>query len=103
MFFFIFILAVTGIIIQIIEDFSAETYEIIPPFLPLVLHSVTAVHVLTGFSFAVFSVIHILANWSVLKSYFRKKTVLINREVVFAVFMSIVIVSSGIILSLLYE
>jgi hypothetical protein len=46
-------------------------YETPPAGLVSTLHFVTAVHVLTGFAFAILSVIHIVLNWKTLKNYLK--------------------------------
>jgi cytochrome b561 len=99
---FVIILVVTGTAIQITEDISEnyETVEYIPPYLTSILHSVTAIHILVGFSFGILSIVHIILNWKSLKNYFGKKTSRINKEAIFAFSLSIFFIVIGIIIAL---
>ena len=99
---FVIILVVTGTAIQIIEGIGEnyETVEYIPHYLISISHSVTAVHVLVGFSFGILSIVHIILNWKSLKNYFCKKTSRINKEVIFSLSLSISFIVIGIIVAL---
>jgi hypothetical protein len=99
---FIIILVVTGAALEIVEEIGEnyETVEYIPPYITSILHSVTAVHVLSGFSFAILSIFHIMLNWKSLKNYFGKKTSRINKEAIFAFSLSISFIVIGIIIAL---
>ncbi|MDR2506479.1 MAG: hypothetical protein LBD67_00550 [Candidatus Accumulibacter sp.] len=99
---FIIILVVTGAAIQMAEGMGEnyETVEYIPPYLTLILHSVTAVHVLVGFGFGIFSIFHIVLNWKSLKNYFCKKTSRINKEAIFAFSLSVFFIVIGIVIAL---
>lgn len=76
-------LVVTGILIQIFENFE-EGFSI---------HFFTAVHVLTGIVFAVLSVLHTLTNWRLLKSYIKSKTTaIISKEALAAFLLAMAII-----------
>lgn len=79
------ILVITGILIQIYENFE-EGFSI---------HFFTAVHVLTGLAFAVMSVLHAVTNWKSLKAYINTKEAGISREAIWAFLVGIVIVCMG--------
>ena len=57
-------LVVTGVLIQIFEAFEKD----------FPIHVATAIHVLTGVVFTVFSVLHIIINWRVMKTYINKSS-----------------------------
>jgi uncharacterized BrkB/YihY/UPF0761 family membrane protein len=99
LFFFIIILALTGTTIQIVED-MVETSETFSGVLNNILHSATAIHVLTGFSFAILSVIHIILNWKVLINHLRKKSNEINKEAVFAFLLVVIEIITGIVVGI---
>ena len=83
LFFTLTSLVVTGILIQTFEVFENE----------FPVHFCTAVHVLTGFVFTVFSVLHIIINWRSLKMYIKKeKKANISSESIVALFVTIIIV-----------
>jgi hypothetical protein len=67
------------------------------------LHFVTAVHVLTGFGFAILSVIHIVLNWKVLKSYLKKDKTGLNKETVFVCLLVAVILVATVIIIVALE
>jgi hypothetical protein len=102
-FVFIIILVATGTAIQIIESLSEnyETVENIPSYLTSILHFVTAVHVLVGFSFGILAIVHIILNWKPLKNYFGKKTSRINKEVIFALALPVFFIVIGFIVALI--
>ncbi|MDR3178134.1 MAG: hypothetical protein LBT96_04030 [Campylobacteraceae bacterium] len=99
MFLSVITLAGTGVIIQIIEALgdSYESVENIPLFIFSILHCATAVHVLTGFSFAIISAVHIAVNYRALKNYFCQK-----KEAVFAILLFVIIVFVGAVLSFIF-
>jgi hypothetical protein len=100
-FIFIIILVATGAAMQIIEDVSEnyETVEGVSSYLTLILHFITAVHVLVGFSFGILSIFHIVLNWKSLKNYFVTKT-RINKEAVFAISLPIFFIIVGFIVAI---
>lgn len=83
------ILVITGVLIQIFENFE-EGFSI---------HFFTALHVLTGLAFAVLSVLHTITNWKSLKSYIKTKRTSISRETWWALFMVFVIVAIVLLVS----
>jgi hypothetical protein len=103
MFVFIIILIITGIVMEIMDGISGnyESIEIIPSNLIFIMHFITAVHVLFGFSFGIFAVIHIVINWKTLKNYFSKKTTHISKEVLFAFCLTVIFIIVGLFFALL--
>jgi hypothetical protein len=79
------VLVITGTLIQVFETFE-EGFSI---------HFFTAVHVLTGFVFAVLSVLHTITNWKSLKNYIKNKAVTVSKEAIFAFLMMLLIVLIG--------
>jgi hypothetical protein len=101
MFALIAILVITGITIEVMESIG-ESYENIalaPSFLIPLLHAITAIHVLSGLSFAILSIIHIKINWKTLKTHFNKKAIHINQEAILALLLTTTIITIGTILS----
>ena len=76
------VLVITGVLIQVFENFE-EGFAI---------HFFTALHVLTGLGFAIFAVLHTKMNWKALKSYIKIKGACINREALWAFFVGVLIV-----------
>lgn len=76
------VLVITGVLIQVLENFEEG----------MAIHFFTALHVLTGLGFATFSVLHIIMNWKALKSYLRTKGTGISREALWAFFVGVLIV-----------
>jgi cytochrome b561 len=81
LFFFIIILFITAVGIQILDEVIDKEVIIAmylnpekqsSPFLVELQHIITAVHVIVGFLFCGLSIIHIIKNWKVLKNYFNK-------------------------------
>ncbi|GHV93002.1 hypothetical protein AGMMS50268_35050 [Spirochaetia bacterium] len=81
LFFFIIILFLTGIGIQILDEMidpeilisrylNHENQE--PNFLVELQEIITAIHVIVGFIFCGLAIIHIIKNWKILKTYFKK-------------------------------
>ncbi|MDR2947873.1 MAG: DUF4405 domain-containing protein [Prevotella sp.] len=79
------ILVITGILIQIFENFE-EGFSI---------HFFTAVHVLTGLVFAVLSILHTTTNWKSLKSYLNIKGAGISSEAIWAFGITTILISIG--------
>jgi hypothetical protein len=83
LFFTLASLVITGILIQISEALEQE----------FPAHFCTAVHVLTGLVFSVFSVLHIVLNWRSLKMYIKKTgKASISKEAIVALFAVLIIV-----------
>ena len=83
LFFTLTSLVITGILIQTFELFENE----------FPAHFCTAVHVLTGFVFTVFSIFHIVLNWRSLKRYIKKTDETnISKESVVALFLTVIII-----------
>jgi hypothetical protein len=83
LFFTLASLVVTGILIQTFEALEQE----------FPAHFCTAVHVLTGLVFSVFSVLHIVLNWRSLKMYIKKTgETSISKEALVALFTTLIIV-----------
>jgi predicted nucleic acid-binding Zn ribbon protein len=99
MFLFIIILFVTAVIIQIAEAF-VENAETVPIGLSFLLHSATAIHVLTGLIFAGLSVVHVIVNWNVLKNHFGKSQSRRSKEVVLAFLLALVPIAVGIVVGI---
>ena len=76
------VLVITGVLIQVFENFEEG----------LAIHFFTALHVLTGLGFAIFAVLHTIMNWKALKSYLRTKGTGISREALWAFFVGVLIV-----------
>jgi hypothetical protein len=104
-FFFIIILVATGIMMPIIEGISEkyETVESIPLYLKVFSQFVDVVHTLTGFSFGILSIVHIVLNWKSLKNYFGKKISRINKEAIFAFSLPIFFIIIGFIVALVVD
>ena len=79
------ILVVTGILIQVFENFK-EGFAI---------HFFTAVHVLTGLFFSVISILHIVINWRTLRGYIKTKDIKIGKEALAAILVAIIIILIG--------
>jgi hypothetical protein len=95
MFIFIIILIISGFGIQIVESIG-ESYgsrAAIPPTLPIIMHFTMILHVLVGAAFSIFSIVHIIKNWKALKKYFINKNSKINKEILFAVLLTIIILT----------
>lgn len=76
-------LVVTGILIQIFENFE-EGFSI---------HFFTAIHVLTGIVFAILSVLHTITNWRSLESYIKSKTAAtISKEALAAFLLAMAVI-----------
>ena len=76
------VLVITGVLIQVFENFEEG----------LAIHFFTALHVLTGLGFAIFAVLHTIMNWKALKSYIRAKGAgIISREALWAFFVGVLI------------
>jgi hypothetical protein len=73
MFLFIMLLALTGITIQAVESLAGSD-EPVPAPLYFLLHFATAVHVLSGFSFAALSVFILYLTGPDLKTIFGEKS-----------------------------
>jgi hypothetical protein len=90
LFFTLASLVVTGILIQIFETFENG----------FPMHFCTAVHVLTGMVFAVFSVLHTVTNWRSLKTHIKHaKGATLSREATVALFLVMIIVVIGFLLA----
>ncbi len=85
LFFSLAALVTTGILIQVFENFEEG----------FCIHFFTAVHVLTGFAFAVISALHAVTNWKSLKAYINTKGTGVSREAVWAFLVGIVVVGIG--------
>ncbi|MDR1958634.1 MAG: hypothetical protein LBQ54_06280 [Planctomycetaceae bacterium] len=99
MFLFIIILLVTAVIIQIAEAF-VEDAETVPIWLSFLLHSATAIHVLTGLIFAGLSVAHVIVNWNVLKDHFVKSQSRRSKEIAFAFLLALIPIAAGIVVGI---
>lgn len=77
------ILVITGVLIQIFENFEEG----------LAIHFFTALHVLTGLGFAIFAILHTIMNWKALKSYIKTKGAGVSREALWAFFMGVLIMA----------
>jgi hypothetical protein len=80
-------LAATGTSIQVLENFPES----------IALHSVTAAHVLVGFTFAVISAIHIVLNWRTLKAGIKGKAVF-SKEAALALMLATMVIACGAVL-----
>jgi len=65
LFVLLIMLFITAIGIEILDHIIEDQ--------PKLLSRVTRVHVISGYIFVVLSFFHIVKNWKVLKSYFKKK------------------------------
>ncbi|MDR0468320.1 MAG: hypothetical protein LBG67_05685 [Campylobacteraceae bacterium] len=65
LFFLVTILFVTAIGIEFIDHALRQREQIL-------FHIILRIHVIIGFTFCAFSIIHIVNNWKLLKNYFIK-------------------------------
>lgn len=79
------VLVVTAIIIQIFEALEDDLF----------IHFFTVIHIFTGLSFTVLSVIHLVLNWSAMKSYVKMKQLIGNREVIAAFLLTMLAILAG--------
>ncbi len=73
------ILMFTAIVIQIFEAINDDFF----------IHFFTVIHIFTGLTFTVLSVIHMVLNWRAMRNYLQLKLGLGNREVFWACFLTI--------------
>jgi hypothetical protein len=99
LFLLIIILFLSAVMIQVLETITEEM-EVIPSYLSVTIHFITAVHGLTGFIFSGITTIHVIKNWKTLKNYFNVKSNNINKEIIFAFVLIVVICLLGLLISL---
>lgn len=79
------VLLITAIVIQIFEALEDDLF----------IHFFTVIHIFTGLSFTVLSVLHMEINWSAMKSYVRLKKLIENREAIAAFLLTMLAILVG--------
>lgn len=73
------VLVITAIVIQIFEAVEIDFY----------IHLFTVIHIFNGFAFTILSISHIIKNWRPMKNYIKTKKLVIDREVIYALLLTI--------------
>jgi hypothetical protein len=79
------ILVITAIVIQIFEAIEEDFF----------IHLFTVIHIFTGLSFTVLSVLHIMMNWQSMKAHVKDKTLTVSREAMYALLLTIMSILAG--------
>lgn len=74
LFFTLAVLVITAIVIQIFEATKDDFF----------IHFFTVIHIFTGLTFTVLSVIHMTENWQAMKSYSKFRQLIDNKEAFYA-------------------
>jgi hypothetical protein len=96
MLYFIIILFLSGLIIEVGEEILGAVYEDeakVPTRILFIMGFLTAAHVLSGIFFAILSLFHIIKNRSALKNYIWSKNGKISKESVLALILATVVLS----------
>lgn len=81
------VLVITAIVIQIFEFLENELF----------IHLFLVVHIFTGLTFTTLTVFHAKTNWLSMKVYFKSKLYIHNKEVVYALLMTVLTILIGIL------
>jgi len=85
---------------EVIEAIVDEN-GVIPAYLLSIMTFITATPVLSGIFFSIFSVLHIIKNWNILKNHLKIKSAKLNKEVLLSLFWIAVLAILGIIITII--
>ncbi len=81
------VLIITAIVIQIFEALEIDFF----------IHLFTVIHIFTGLTFTVLSVLHTMLNWQLLRGYFQTKRLGVRRETIGALLLTLITILTAVL------
>lgn len=79
------VLVATAVIIQFVEAFQKDFF----------IHLFTVIHIFSGLSFTVLSILHAKIHWYSMRSYIKVKNVAFSKELFYAILLTIMTILIG--------